>query len=91
MTKKRAIGGCASAALMLFAGQAPGGGSMQCGIHLIHAGGRHSPSKYEVLKKCGEPTFREGNTWVYDSGRGSARILRFNRNGFVVNIQEGRR
>lgn len=28
---------------------------MKCGIHIIHDGGRYSPSKYEVLKKCGEP------------------------------------
>ena len=89
MIKRWALGGIASAALMLPAGQALSGGSMQCGIHLIHVGGRHSPSKYEVLKKCGEPTFREGNTWVYETGHGSARIVKFNRGGFVVNIQEG--
>ncbi len=91
MNKKWVLGGIASAVSILLAGQALGGGSMQCGVHLIHVGGRHNPSKYEILKKCGEPTFREGNTWVYDSGRGAARIVRFNRGGFVVNIQEGRR
>ncbi len=90
MTKKRVLGGIAAAISMLLAGQALGGGTMRCGIHLIHAGGRHSPNKYEVLKKCGEPTFREGNTWTYDRARGSSRIIRFNRNGSVVNIQEGR-
>ncbi len=63
---------------------------MTCGIHIIHDGGRHKSGKYEVLKKCGEPSFREGNTWVYDTGRGSTRVLRFNRNGFLASIQEGR-
>jgi hypothetical protein len=43
-----------------------------------------------VLKKCGEPTFRQGNTWVYDTGRGSSRVLRFNRGGFLASIQEGK-
>ncbi len=90
MTKKRVLGGFASVALMLLTEQALGGGTMRCGIHLIHAGGRHSPNKYEVLKKCGEPTYREGNTWTYDRGSGSSRIIRFNRGGSVVNIQEGR-
>ncbi len=90
MTKKRALGGIGAVALMLLTDPALSGGSMKCGIHLIHAGGRHPPSKYEVLKKCGEPTFREGNTWVYQSRRGGSRILKFNRKSFVVNIQEGR-
>ncbi len=90
MTRKRALGGIASVVLMLLAQPALSGGTMKCGIHLIHAGGRHPPSKYEVLKKCGEPTFREGNTWVYQTRRGASRMLQFNRKGYVVNIQEGR-
>jgi hypothetical protein len=90
MIKKRTLGGITSAALMLLAGQALSGGSMKCGIHIIHDGGRYSPGKYEVLKKCGEPTFRQGNTWVYDTGRGSSRVLRFNRGGFLASIQEGK-
>ena len=43
-------------------------GSMRCGSHLISDGGRHGPGIYEVLKRCGEPTFRQGNSWVYEKG-----------------------
>ena len=43
-------------------------GSMRCGTHLITAGQRHGPMRYEVLKKCGEPTERLGYTWVYEKG-----------------------
>jgi hypothetical protein len=44
-------------------------GSMRCGTHIISTGGLHGPGKYEVLKKCGEPTVRAGDTWIYDSIR----------------------
>ncbi len=37
-------------------------GSMRCGSHLITDGGRYGPGTYEVLKRCGEPTFRQGNS-----------------------------
>ncbi len=32
--------------------------SMRCGSHIIQDGVRDGPGKYEVLKKCGEPTER---------------------------------
>ena len=43
-------------------------GSMRCGQHTISDGGRTGPGTYEVLKRCGEPTARQGNTWVYEKG-----------------------
>lgn len=64
---------------------------MKCGIHIIHDGGRYRPSKYEVLKKCGEPRFRQGNTWVYNTRRGTSRMLKFNHNGYLASMQEGPR
>ena len=89
MTKKRALGGISAVALMLLADPALSGGSMKCGIHLIHAGGRHPPSKYEVLKKCGEPTERYGNTWIYEKGS-TRRILRFDESRMLATIDSRR-
>jgi hypothetical protein len=60
-------------------------GSMRCGSHVISAGGRHGPGQYEVLKKCGEPTARSGNTWVYDKS-GSKHVVKFNDSGFIARI-----
>ncbi len=57
-------------------------GSMRCGSHLISDGGRHGPGTYEVLKRCGEPTFRQGNTWVYEKGKVSKEII-FNSRGSI--------
>ena len=62
-------------------------GSMRCGGHYIADGGRHGPGKYEVLKKCGEPTERFGGTWIYDKGR-SRYVLRFNDAGLLVAIDQ---
>lgn len=87
MTKKWTLGGIASAALMLFAVQPLNAGTIRCGVHLIHDGGRQNPGKYEVLKKCGEPTFRQGNTWIYDSGSKPRNVLRFNDAGLLSSIQ----
>jgi len=43
--------------------------SMRCGRHLIHSGGgKDSAGMYEVLKKCGEPEAKYGNTWIYVQG-----------------------
>jgi hypothetical protein len=61
-------------------------GSMRCGTHIISAGGRAGTGMYEVLKKCGEPAERFGNTWVYQ--RGSAEYtVHFNPAGEVSRIE----
>jgi hypothetical protein len=60
--------------------------SMRCGSHIISAGGLHGPGKYEVLKKCGEPTVRSGNTWVYDRPGGVKYVVVFDSNGNLVQI-----
>lgn len=52
-------------------------GSMKCGVHLITDGGQYPPGKYEILKKCGEPTFKQGSIWVYDSKSNMPRELHF--------------
>jgi hypothetical protein len=71
-------------ALALVAGPATAD-SMRCGSHLIDDSRRDGPGKYEVLKLCGEPTAREGNTWIYERG-GSKRVVHFDDSGRVTAI-----
>lgn len=60
--------------------------SMKCGVHLIQDRQINGPGKYEILKKCGEPVSRYGNTWVYEiSGR--SYVLTFKDNGQLSKIQ----
>ena len=61
-------------------------GSMRCGTHIISSGGRSGPDKYEVLKKCGEPTARFGNSWVYEYSGGVQRVVVFDANGRLARI-----
>ena len=60
--------------------------SIRCGTHIITAGGLHGPGKYEVLKKCGEPTARSGNTWIYEQHGGSRRVVVFDASGNLARI-----
>ena len=51
--------------------------SIRCGSYIIYAGGKSdSALMYEVLRKCGEPKERLGNTWIYEQGS-MVRILTF--------------
>lgn len=61
--------------------------SMRCGTHIISAGQQNSPGKYEVLKRCGEPTQRYGDTWIYKKSSSVSRELRFDGNGRLMVIQ----
>ena len=64
--------------------------SMRCGTYLIYAGGgRDSSTMYEVLKKCGEPEAKQGNTWIYRQG-GMRRMLTFNFEGRLLRIESKR-
>ena len=64
--------------------------SMRCGTYLIHAGGgKDSAGMYEVLKKCGEPEAKNGNTWIYVQGS-MRRILTFNYQGRLQRIESRR-
>ena len=60
---------------------------LRCGVHLLEAGGRSGPGMYEVLMKCGAPTERFGNTWIYER-QGSRRIVFFNDAGRLSRIEE---
>jgi len=61
-------------------------GSMKCGQHIISDGGRTGPGTYEVLKRCGEPSFRQGNTWVYERGEKRRVAVVFKDNGEISSI-----
>ena len=62
-------------------------GSIRCGVHIIQDGGRNGPGKYEVLKKCGEPVDRFGNTWIYE--KGGRYVITFKDNGQIARITRG--
>ena len=61
-------------------------GSMRCGTHIITSGMSDSPGKYEVLKRCGEPTARDGDTWVYKRSSSITKVVRFS-NGQLLSIE----
>ena len=61
-------------------------GSLRCGTHVISSGQSNSPGQYEVLKRCGEPTFRQGDTWIYEKSSSVSRQIRFDRNGNILDI-----
>jgi hypothetical protein len=60
--------------------------SMRCGSHIINTGDRHGTDKYEVLKKCGEPTLRAGNTWIYEKDNGAKYTMVFDDSGNLWSI-----
>jgi hypothetical protein len=61
-------------------------GSIRCGSHIISAGERQNTKKYEVLKKCGEPTIRQGDTWIYELSGQTRRVVVFDAGGRVMRI-----
>ena len=60
--------------------------STRCGRHIISSGQKTGPDKYEVLKKCGEPTTRAGNTWIYEKPRGVTIVMVFDGLGKLSSI-----
>ncbi len=64
--------------------------SIRCGGSLIlGGGGKDSSGMYEVLKKCGEPEAKQGNTWIYIQGN-TRRMLTFNADGRLQRIESVR-
>lgn len=61
-------------------------GSMRCGTHMITSDPAGPSGKYEVLKRCGDPTERYGDTWIYKRGS-VTHTLEFSSNGQLRNIQ----
>jgi hypothetical protein len=62
-------------------------GSMRCGTHLISADAGNPSDMYDVLKRCGEPTARFGDTWVYKRSSSVQHRLTFSGNGFLQRIE----
>ena len=60
--------------------------SMRCGTHIITSGLSDSPGKYEVLKRCGEPTAGDGDTWIYERSSSITKVVRFS-NGQLLSIE----
>ena len=60
-------------------------GSMRCGTHIISADPSRPSGKYEVLKRCGEPSERYGDTWIYKKGS-VTHSLEFSSNGQLRTI-----
>jgi hypothetical protein len=60
-------------------------GSMRCGTHMVTSDPAGPSGKYEVLKRCGEPTERYGDTWIYVRGSVTT-TLEFSSNGQLRNI-----
>jgi hypothetical protein len=62
-------------------------GSLRCGTHVISVGQGNDPGMYEVLKKCGEPDGRFGNTWIYKKSSSVEHSLTFSGNGRLYSIE----
>ncbi|UCC55486.1 MAG: DUF2845 domain-containing protein [Gammaproteobacteria bacterium] len=62
-------------------------GTLVCGNYMIQGSSRNPTTKYEILKKCGEPKFREGDTWVYERS-GTSMLVHF-KSGQVTSIRRG--
>ena len=81
---------CAAAMLMMSAASQASDRSMRCGRYLIYAGGgKDAALMYEVLKKCGEPEAKQGDTWIYVQGN-ARRVLTFNYEGKLQLIETQR-
>jgi hypothetical protein len=74
-----------AAVLGMFAVNPAQAGSISCGVHIIQDGNRSSANKYEVLKKCGEPKIREGDSWIYSRGGRETEV--YFQNGKVQSIR----
>ena len=71
---------------MLCFAQAVTAKSIRCGVHVISDAQRNGPGKFEVLKKCGEPSAREGDVFVYTRS-GKPVSLYFNAQGQLTSIK----
>ena len=84
MNKKFYLSVVVLASLLLSQLSVPG--SIRCGNHVISDGGRNGPTQYEVLKKCGDPKYKDSLRWVYNKS-GAEYVLRFSSNGILVDVK----
>jgi hypothetical protein len=57
--------------------------SLRCETELVDVG----DEVYDLLKKCGEPSAKEGDKWIYDQGPGELRMIVRVADGVVQSIQ----
>ncbi|NIO40866.1 MAG: DUF2845 domain-containing protein [Burkholderiales bacterium] len=57
---------------------------MRCGTRLVEIG----DTEYQVLQKCGPPTYKQGNQWIYDRGPGRFMNIVVFGLGKVLSIRE---
>ena len=86
MTNKLMLIGTTLVLAISFMEPAAATGTIKCGTHIVSAGQGKPVGQYEVLKRCGEPTARQGNTWLYKRSSSVMRSIRFNSNGEIVAI-----
>jgi hypothetical protein len=80
------IQGIALAGVILVMASPANAGNFTCGQQLIRESERVGPFKEEVERKCGAPTFTQGNVWVYERGQRFTTILTFNARGQLTSI-----
>ena len=81
--RKTAKSGLIAASILFSAVLAePAMAALRCGTHLVVAGEAKS---YEVMKKCGQPDERFGDTWIYEKS-GFTHELRFDNDGRLIDI-----
>lgn len=71
-------------ALLLAATSSASADSMQCNGNLVSSG----DSQASVLEKCGEPTSRDGDQWMYQLDDSLSKIVTFG-GGIVLTITDG--
>lgn len=62
--------------------------NMQCGTQIISDDQREGQTKAEIIRLCGEPESKEGNTWYYKQPDGATFRLHFSGAGELESIQE---
>ena len=79
----------AACAVPLFAGTAQAG-SISCGDATITDDQDEGQTTMQILNQCGEPTSKDGDTWLYDRsdvGQGIY-VLHFDDSGQLDSIQQ---
>jgi hypothetical protein len=73
------------AAMLLMVAVSSLANTMRCGRQYVKTG----DAQYDVLRKCGQPAYRDGSHWVYLQGRGTYEKIVVFQNGRVFKINLG--
>ena len=82
----KALQGIALASVLIATASPAMAGNFTCGQQLIRESERVGPFKQEVERKCGAPTYVQGNVWVYERGQRFTTVLTFNSRGQLTSI-----